>query len=121
MSSTNKGTNKGRDIERRITRPDYLSSFFCAAEARYDLYDLDLFAGTGVLDKVPDVDGALGAGAGAQAPLFMTSACREITEDPSPIHLHILRVDVSAHARPLDDASSTPHRLWLWPSRDDCH
>jgi len=31
----------------------------------YGLYDLDLFAGTGVLDKVPDVDDARVAGVGA--------------------------------------------------------
>jgi hypothetical protein len=28
------------------------------------LYDFDLFAGTGVLDKVPDVDEAIGTGVG---------------------------------------------------------
>ena len=33
-----------------------------AAAARHGLYDLDLFAGTGVLDKMADVDDALGAG-----------------------------------------------------------
>jgi hypothetical protein len=47
---------------RRIPRPDYLSSFFRAAAAGNGLYDLGLFAGTGVLDKVPDVDDAIGAG-----------------------------------------------------------
>ena len=36
-----------------------------AAAAGNGLYDLDLFAGTGVLDKVPDVDNAIGAGVGA--------------------------------------------------------
>ena len=36
-----------------------------AAAARDGLYDLDLFAGTGVLDKMPDVDDALEAGVGA--------------------------------------------------------
>jgi hypothetical protein len=35
-----------------------------AAAAGNGLYDLDLFAGTGVLDKVPDVDNAIGAGVG---------------------------------------------------------
>jgi hypothetical protein len=35
------------------------------AAARQYLYDLDLFAGTGVLDKMPDVDDAIGAGVGA--------------------------------------------------------
>ena len=38
-----------------------------AAAARHGLDDLDLFAGTGVLDKMPDVDDAISAGAGAQA------------------------------------------------------
>jgi hypothetical protein len=33
-----------------------------AAAARHGLYDLDLFAGTGVLDKMADVDDALEAG-----------------------------------------------------------
>jgi hypothetical protein len=33
-----------------------------AAAAGNGLYDLDLFAATGVLDKVPDVDHAIGAG-----------------------------------------------------------
>jgi hypothetical protein len=32
------------------------------AAARQYLYDLDLFAGTGVLDKMPDVDDAISAG-----------------------------------------------------------
>ena len=36
-----------------------------AAAAGNGLDDLDLFAGTGVLDKVPDVDDAIGAGVGA--------------------------------------------------------
>jgi len=36
-----------------------------ATAARNGLVDLDLFTGTGVLDKVPDVDGALVAGVGA--------------------------------------------------------
>jgi len=38
-----------------------------AAAARQYLYDLDLFAGTGVLDKMPDVDDAISAGVRAQA------------------------------------------------------
>src|SRR5215211_5609499 len=50
---------------RSIPRPDYLSSFFGAAAAGNGLYDLGLFAGTGVLDKVPDVDDAIGADVGA--------------------------------------------------------
>jgi hypothetical protein len=33
-----------------------------AAAARHGLYDLDLFAGTGVLDKMADVDDAVVAG-----------------------------------------------------------
>src|SRR5215207_1616553 len=36
-----------------------------ASPTRHGLYDLDLFAGTGVLDKVPDVDDAIVAGVGA--------------------------------------------------------
>jgi hypothetical protein len=36
-----------------------------AAAARNGLDDLDLFACTGVLNKVPDVDDAIGAGVGA--------------------------------------------------------
>src|SRR5215218_7906977 len=36
-----------------------------AAVAGSGLYDLDLVAGTGVLDKVPHVDEAIGAGVGA--------------------------------------------------------
>jgi hypothetical protein len=36
-----------------------------AATAGDGLYDLDLFAGTGVLDKVPDVDDAIVASVGA--------------------------------------------------------
>jgi hypothetical protein len=36
-----------------------------ATAARNGLYDLDLFAGTGVLDKLPDVDDAISAGVGA--------------------------------------------------------
>ena len=35
-----------------------------ATAARNGLVDLDLFTGTGVLDKVPDVDDALVAGVG---------------------------------------------------------
>jgi hypothetical protein len=50
------------------TGPIYLqASFFRTAAARHGLYDLDLFAGTGVLDKMPDADDAIEAGAGAQA------------------------------------------------------
>jgi hypothetical protein len=41
--------------------------FVGASPTRNGLYDLDLFAGTGVLDKMPDVDDAISAGAGAQA------------------------------------------------------
>jgi DNA-binding XRE family transcriptional regulator len=36
-----------------------------ATAARHGLYDLGLFAGTGVLDKVPDEDDAIGADVGA--------------------------------------------------------
>jgi hypothetical protein len=57
------GHYKGRDPEGH--RPDYLSSFFGATAARHGLEDLDLFAGTGVLDKMADVDDALVAGVGA--------------------------------------------------------
>jgi hypothetical protein len=39
--------------------------FAGAAAARDGLEDLDLFAGTGVLDKVPDVHDAIVAGVGA--------------------------------------------------------
>ena len=47
------------------TGPIYLqASFFRAAAARHGLYDLDLFAGTGVLDKMPEEDDALVAGVG---------------------------------------------------------
>jgi hypothetical protein len=46
-------------------RPDYLSSFFGAAAARNGLEDLYLFASTGVLDKVADVDDAFVAGVDA--------------------------------------------------------
>jgi hypothetical protein len=38
--------------------------FVGASPTRNGLYDLDLFAGTGVLDKMPDVDDALVAGVG---------------------------------------------------------
>jgi hypothetical protein len=51
---------------RRIPRPAGYLLIFCAAAARDGLDDLDLFAGTGVLDKMPDVDDAIGAGVGAQ-------------------------------------------------------
>jgi hypothetical protein len=40
-------------------------SAICALAAGNGLYDLDLFTGTGVLDKVRDVDEAIGAGVGA--------------------------------------------------------
>jgi hypothetical protein len=36
---------------------------FCASPTRNSVDDLDLFAGTGVLDKMPDVDDALVADA----------------------------------------------------------
>jgi hypothetical protein len=49
---------------RRISRPDYLL-YGGAAATRNGLYDLDRFASTGVLDKVPDVDVAIGADVGA--------------------------------------------------------
>jgi hypothetical protein len=42
-------------------------SAICAAAARNGRDDLDLFAGTWVLDKVPDVDDAISAGVRAQA------------------------------------------------------
>jgi hypothetical protein len=51
---------------RRTPRPDYLCRFFRAAATRNGLYDLDLFAGTGVLDKMPDIDDAISAGVGTQ-------------------------------------------------------
>jgi transcriptional regulator with XRE-family HTH domain len=43
---------------------DRLLAGFRAAPTRHGLYDLDLFAGTGVLDKMADVDDALAAAAG---------------------------------------------------------
>src|SRR5215217_9417077 len=43
----------------------YALAPFCAAAAGNGLYDLYLFAGTGVLDKVPDVDDAIVASVGA--------------------------------------------------------
>src|SRR5215210_3879677 len=49
-------TNIGRDIERRITRPDYLSSFFCAAATGQRLYPLDLFARLLIKGGVGEVD-----------------------------------------------------------------
>jgi hypothetical protein len=52
------------ETPRRIPRPDYLSSFFGAAAARHGVHDLGLFAGTGVLDKMADVDDAVVAGVG---------------------------------------------------------
>jgi len=39
--------------------------FAGATTARYGVDDLDLFTGTGVLNKVPDVDDALVTGVGA--------------------------------------------------------
>jgi hypothetical protein len=36
-----------------------------ASPTRNGFYDLDLFTGTGVLDKVPEVDDATGAGVGS--------------------------------------------------------
>jgi hypothetical protein len=45
-------------------RPAGLLLIFCAAATGNALEDLDLFAGTGVLDKMPDVDDALVAGVG---------------------------------------------------------
>jgi hypothetical protein len=50
---------------RRIARSAGYLLFFCASPTRNGLEDLDLFAGTGVLDKVPDVDDALVASVGA--------------------------------------------------------
>src|SRR5919112_4397773 len=50
---------------RRIPRPAGHLLVFCASPTRNGLYDLGLFTGTGVLDKVPDVDDAIGAGVGA--------------------------------------------------------
>jgi hypothetical protein len=55
------------ETPRRIPRPDYLSSFFGAAATRNGLKDLYLFAGTGVLDKMADVDDAISAGVGTMA------------------------------------------------------
>ena len=56
-------------------RPDYLCSFFGAAAAGDGLYDLSLFAGTGVLDKVPDLDDAIVAGVGALQALGAGVVC----------------------------------------------
>jgi hypothetical protein len=39
-------------------------AFAGASPTRNGLYDLDVLAGTGVLDKVPDIDDALVAGEG---------------------------------------------------------
>jgi hypothetical protein len=47
-----------------------------ATAARDGLEDLYLFAGTGVLDKVPDVDDAIGAGVGAI--MFLSRWVREM-------------------------------------------
>jgi hypothetical protein len=49
-------------VTRRISR---LLSAGDTLAARDGLEDLDLFAGTGVLDNMPDVDDALVAGVGA--------------------------------------------------------
>jgi hypothetical protein len=49
-------TNKGRDIERRIPCPDYLSSFFGAAAARQRLDALNLFARLLIEGCVAEVD-----------------------------------------------------------------
>jgi hypothetical protein len=49
----------------RKPRPARYLLIFCAAAAWHGLYDLDLFAATGVLDKVPDVDDTIVAGVGA--------------------------------------------------------
>jgi hypothetical protein len=46
-------------------RPAEYLLIFCASPTRNGLYDLDLFTGTGVLDKMPDEDDALVAGVGA--------------------------------------------------------
>jgi hypothetical protein len=45
--------------------PDRLQAAIRATAARHGLYDLDLFIGTGVLDKMPHVHEALDAGARA--------------------------------------------------------
>jgi hypothetical protein len=46
--------------------PLYALASLRAAAAGNGLYALYLFAGTGVLDKMADVDDAIGAGVGAQ-------------------------------------------------------
>jgi hypothetical protein len=43
-----------------------------ASPTRNGVYDLDLFTGTGVLDKVPDVDDAIVAGVG----VILVIGCR---------------------------------------------
>src|SRR5215211_7575238 len=58
------------DLIKDIDRPVsiylmHLSSFASATATRNGLDDLDLFTGTGVLDKMRDVDDALEAGVGA--------------------------------------------------------
>jgi hypothetical protein len=68
-------TNIGRDLERRIPRPDYLSSFFCTSAAQDGLYDLDLFTSTGVLDKMPEVHDAISAGVRALQALEAGIVC----------------------------------------------
>jgi hypothetical protein len=52
-------TNKGRDIERRIPWPDYLSSFFGAAAAGQRLDAIYLFAGLFINGCVAEVDVAV--------------------------------------------------------------
>jgi hypothetical protein len=53
------------ETPRRIPRPAGYLLIFCASPTRHGLYDLDLFAGTGVLDNMSDEDDALVAGVGA--------------------------------------------------------
>jgi hypothetical protein len=54
--------DKGTGHPEGYPRPTGHLLIFCAAAARDGLEDLYLFAGTGVLDKMPDVDDALEAG-----------------------------------------------------------
>jgi hypothetical protein len=57
------------DLVRRVCQTAYLARLLVigasAAPTWHGLHDLDLFAGTGVLDKVPDVDDAIVAVVGA--------------------------------------------------------
>jgi hypothetical protein len=53
------------ETPRRIPRPAGYLLIFCATAARHGVHDLGLFAGTGVLDKVPDEDDAIGTDVGA--------------------------------------------------------